>query len=101
MPWWPGVDAHLGLALSRLRGSHLAPVLDRLSRDLGRYGHGLPDLFLVSQNEPGFELLEVKGPGDRLRPEQVGWLDYLSARGLPSAVLAVEWASPSGRDLLR
>ena len=42
---------------------------------------------------PGFVLLEVKGPGDRLRPEQVAWLDYLDANGLPCTVLAVEWST--------
>jgi hypothetical protein len=94
--WWPGVPAHLELALSRLRGPHLAAVSDRLSRDLGRFGRGLPDLFVVAPGDPGFELYEVKSPGDRLRPEQIGWLDYLSERGLPSAVLAVEWASSWG-----
>lgn len=104
--WWPSAPGHLELALSRLRGQDLAAVLDRLSRDLRRYGRGLPDLFLATAGEPGFELLEVKSPGDRLRPEQIGWLDYLSDRGLPCAVLAVEWttttASPrAAYDALR
>ena len=84
--------SRLELALSRLEGRHLATVLDRLSRDLGRYRRGLPDLFVVTPAAPGFVLLEVKGPGDRLRPEQVAWLDYLDANGLPCTVLAVEWS---------
>lgn len=91
VPWAPAVRTRLELALSRLQGSHLAAVLDRLSRDLGRYRRGLPDLFLLAPGEPGYVLLEVKGPGDRLRPEQVGWLDYLADCGLPCGVLAVEW----------
>jgi hypothetical protein len=94
--WSPTVPARLELALSRLHGRHLAAVLDRLSRDLGRYGRGLPDLFVTAPGEPGFELLEVKGPGDRLRAEQIGWLDYLADNGVPSTVLTVEWSTGAG-----
>jgi hypothetical protein len=93
VPWAPAVRSRLELALSRLDGRHVATVLDRLTRDLGRYRRGLPDLFVVTPDPPGFVLLEVKGPGDRLRPEQVAWLDYLDANGLPCTVLAVEWSS--------
>jgi hypothetical protein len=44
-------------------------------------------------------LFEVKGPGDRLRPEQVGWLDYLGAHDLPCAVLAVEWSTAAASGM--
>jgi hypothetical protein len=92
VPWTDPVRERIELALSRLTGPHLAIILDRLSRDLGRYRRGLPDLFVLAPESPGYVLLEVKGPGDRLRPEQVGWLDYLADRDIPSGVLAVEWA---------
>ena len=77
----------------------LKRALDRLSRDLARYRRGLPDLFVVTPEAPGFVLFEVKGPGDRLRPEQVGWLDYLGANGLPCAVLVVEWATAASSGM--
>ena len=96
VPWWPELPARLELALGHLAGAHLVTVLDRLSRDLGRYGRGLPDLFVVAPGAPGFVLYEVKSPGDRLRPEQIGWLDYLAASAVPCAVLAVEWSSNTG-----
>jgi hypothetical protein len=99
VPWGPVVRNRLELAISRLSGRHLAAVLDRLSRDLGRYRRGLPDLFVLTPEEPGFMLFEVKGPGDRLRPEQVGWLDYLDANEVPCAVLAVEWSSAAARGM--
>jgi hypothetical protein len=89
--WHPGSRASLELALELIRGPHLAKVSDRLSRDLGRYRRGLPDLLVESQNAPGFELWEVKGPGDQLRPEQKSWLDYLNANGLPAGVLKLRW----------
>ncbi|RMH19472.1 MAG: VRR-NUC domain-containing protein [Acidobacteria bacterium] len=92
--WHPGARRALALVLERLRGEHLAPVADRLARDLRRYRRGLPDLFVVAGEDPGFVLYEVKAPGDQLRPEQKGWLDYLNDRGLPARILNVRWRSP-------
>lgn len=89
--WQDELRPALELALGRLEGRHLAAVCDRLSRDLQRYRRGLPDLFVVRPEPPGFELLEVKAPGDQLRPEQGAWLDYLEANGLPAAILKLRW----------
>lgn len=53
---------------------------------------GFPDLLLLG-GEPGrYEFIEVKGPGDVLRPEQRLWLDALAASGLPARVMEVRWA---------
>lgn len=92
--WHQGLalEPCLELALERLSGEQLAWICDRLSRDPGRYRRGLPDLFVLRDAEqPGFELLEVKGPGDQLRPEQKSWIDYLNDGGLPAAVLKVRF----------
>ncbi len=90
--WYEDLRPGIELALSHLHGRHLAAVCDRLSRDLGRYRRGFPDLFVVDQEaEPGFRLCEVKAPGDQLRPEQRGWIDYFNDRGIPAAVLRVLW----------
>lgn len=89
--WQDTLRPFLELALSRLSGRQLAWVFDRLSRDLRRYRRGFPDLFLVRKEAPGFELLEVKAPGDQLRPEQTAWIDYLGDGDIPVAVLRVEW----------
>ncbi|MEL7059649.1 MAG: VRR-NUC domain-containing protein [Acidobacteriota bacterium] len=101
--WHSELDAALDLALGAgdgdagpLRGRHLALVAKRLARDPGRYRRGLPDLFLVDSEEPeGFRLLEVKGPGDQLRPEQTGWLDHFEDHGFPASVLKVVWSPVS------
>ena len=89
--WHAGSREAIELALELIRGPHLAKVADRLSRDLGRYRRGLPDLLVESDQAPGFELWEVKGPGDQLRPEQKSWLDYLGGQGLPAGVLKLRW----------
>lgn len=94
--WHEELRSDLELALSRLRGSHLALVCDRLSRDLGRYRRGFPDLFVLRDEPPGFELYEVKAPGDQLRPEQGAWIDYLNAGGIPASILEVRWSARTG-----
>ena len=93
--WSPGLRPALELVLERLSGTHLAAVCDRLSRDPRRYGRGLPDLFVLRDDAPGFELLEVKSPTDQLRPEQGRWIDYLNAHGLPAKVLRISAADLS------
>ncbi len=77
--------------MTRLTGDQLAHVFDRLSRDLWRYRRGLPDLFVLRREAPGFELYEVKSPGDQLRPEQTAWIDYLNDGGIPASILNVHW----------
>ena len=89
--WHPDLWAALDLVLHRLQGRHLALVSDRLSQDPGRYRRGLPDLFVFTNTDPGFELCEVKAPGDQLRPEQASWIDYLNGAGIPAVVLKVRW----------
>ena len=89
--WTDELCDHLELALSRLEGPQLAWVFDRLSRDLRRYRRGFPDLFVLREEDPGFELYEVKAPGDQLRPEQTAWIDYLNEGGIPASILHVTW----------
>ncbi len=93
VPWGEELRDAIALALSRLHGEHVAVVSDRLSRDLKRYRRGLPDLFVLRDEEPGFELVEVKGPGDQLRPEQGAWIDYLNENGLPASILRISFRS--------
>ena len=89
--WHPGARDQLALALEVVQGSHLVTVAERLVRDVRRYRRGFPDLFVRTPGEPGFELWEVKAPGDQLRAEQKGWIDYLDERGIPCRVLKVRW----------
>ena len=89
--WGEVVRPGLELALARLDGARLAWVADRMSRDMRRYDRGFPDLFVAREEAPGFELWEVKGPGDQLRPEQSGWIDHLNAGGLPTWIVRVRW----------
>lgn len=90
--WHKGSRQVLQQALDRLEGPHLATISDRLSRHPGRYRRGFPDLFVWSTTTPGFQLLEVKAPGDQLRPEQGAWIDYLNAAGIETQILHLKWS---------
>lgn len=88
--WDEGTRSDLAQALEEVPGAAIAAVCDRLSRDLRRYGRGFPDLLMLD-GPAGYELLEVKAPGDRLRPEQRAWLKYFAERGIPARVLKLRW----------
>jgi tetratricopeptide (TPR) repeat protein len=75
--------------IEAIGGCVLADICDRLSRDLRRYRRGFPDLFLFTKS--GFELCEVKGPGDQLRAEQRSWLGFFESVKIPAFVARVEW----------
>lgn len=53
---------------------------------------GFPDLLLLGGERDRYELIEVKGPGDVLRPEQRRWFAELAAAGLSARVLELRWA---------
>ncbi|MEO1085782.1 MAG: VRR-NUC domain-containing protein [Acidobacteriota bacterium] len=86
--WHPQLEQTLRFAYAHIPGGALATVCERLALDPGRHRRGLPDVLVLRPESPvGFELLEIKAPGDQLRPEQGAWIDYLNARGVPSKVL--------------
>lgn len=53
---------------------------------------GFPDLLLLGGERDRYDLIEVKGPGDVLRPEQRRWFAELAAAGLSARVLELRWA---------
>lgn len=52
---------------------------------------GFPDLLLLGGEPDRYDFIEVKGPGDVLRPEQRRWLAELASAGLSARVLEVRW----------
>ena len=51
---------------------------------------GLPDLIYFPENG-GYELIEVKGPGDKLQTHQRRWLAYCQQQGIAHRVVNVVW----------
>ncbi|WP_299597810.1 VRR-NUC domain-containing protein [uncultured Microbulbifer sp.] len=80
----------LSLALERVSTNHWRALFRRLLSDIAHHRSGLPDLILFPAGG-GFELVEVKGPGDRLQQNQQRWLAYFAEHTIPHRVLHVEW----------
>jgi Fanconi-associated nuclease 1 len=71
-------------------GSLTATVCSRLAKDYSHCRGGVPDLTLWSPSKQTCKFVEVKGPGDRLSPKQVLWLDFLTAAGADAEVCKVK-----------
>ncbi|MBJ9965182.1 VRR-NUC domain-containing protein [Burkholderia seminalis] len=90
--WGVLTDALLEEALACLPPEHLRLWFARLLEDIRGNRSGLPDLIRFWPDERRYELIEVKGPGDRLQDNQIRWLAYCVAHGMPVRVVDVAWA---------
>ncbi len=78
-------------ALDCLPAAHLKLYFERLLRDVKTNRSGLPDLIRFWPAERRYELIEVKGPGDKLQDNQIRWLQYCVSHGMPVRVCHVSW----------
>jgi len=83
-------------ALACLPAAHLKLWFERLLGDIRSNRSGLPDLIRFWPAERRYELIEVKGPGDRLQDNQIRWLQYCVQHGMPVRVLDVRWTEDGG-----
>lgn len=81
----------LNQALDCLPAAHLKLYFERLLRDVKANRSGLPDLVRFWPSERRYELIEVKGPGDKLQDNQIRWLQYCVSHGMPVRVCHVSW----------
>ncbi|MBB3062898.1 VRR-NUC domain-containing protein [Microbulbifer rhizosphaerae] len=91
--WEALPKALLELALARIPAEHWRQLFQRLLSDIAHHRSGLPDLILFPA-AGGYELVEVKGPGDRLQQNQLRWLAFFAEHQIPHRVLHVEWQQP-------
>ncbi|KAF0811466.1 Fanconi-associated nuclease 1 [Andreprevotia sp. IGB-42] len=90
---WQVVDeALLALALRCIPAAHLKAVFARMLQDIPANRTGLPDLIRFWPDEARYQLIEVKGPGDRLQDNQRRWLAHFSQHDIPVAVCYLRWA---------
>ncbi|MBY6211309.1 VRR-NUC domain-containing protein [Microbulbifer agarilyticus] len=82
----------LELALSQIPIEHWLALFRRLLDDITLHRSGFPDLILFPAGG-GYELVEIKGPGDRLQQNQQRWLAYFAQHRIPHQVLHVEWGT--------
>lgn len=81
----------LETALNCFPAAHLKLCFTRIANDVGSHRTGLPDLIRFWPTEGRYEMIEVKGPGDRLQDNQIRWLAYCTAHDIPVRVVHVRW----------
>lgn len=81
----------LGLALDCIPAEHLRLLFRRMLRDIQANRTGLPDLIRFWPQQSRYEMVEVKGPGDKLQDNQIRWLEYCRDNGIPASVCHVSW----------
>ncbi|PID61643.1 MAG: hypothetical protein CSB44_06310 [Gammaproteobacteria bacterium] len=90
---WQRIDRDLiELALERIPTRHWKALFEHMLEDLRQYRRGLPDL-VHFPDRGGYELLEIKGPGDALQTHQRQWLAWMRDAGIPCRVIKVRWRS--------
>jgi len=89
--YWPALSEEL-----LLTALHCIPLADwraifrYLWGDLRERRRGLPDL-IHFPTAGGYELIEVKGPGDKLQVHQRRWLGFFSQQGIAHRVVNLAW----------
>jgi hypothetical protein len=89
--WGVMSEALLSMALSCFPKEHLKVCFARILADIRANRCGLPDLVQLWPEERRYLLIEVKGPGDRLQDNQIRWLTFCVAHGIPVSVCHVSW----------
>ena len=63
--------------------------------DLRIHRSGFPDLIRFAPGHPEpdqrYEMIEVKGPGDRLQDHQIRWLHFFAGQGIAASVCYLRW----------
>lgn len=101
--WGALSEPLLELALHCIPAAHLRLFFERLLQAPVANRSGLPDLVRFWPTRPAeqrYELVEVKGPGDKLQDNQIRWLQYCHAHGLPASVCHVRWQDAPGMEPL-
>lgn len=89
--FWDLFDENLlKLALDNIPRSHWQAIFKRLWLDIRANRSGFPDLILFADNGD-YQLIEIKGPGDRLQKNQIRWMQYFAEHKIPHKVVHVEW----------
>ena len=92
---WPVLSPELlALALTCLPADHLELCFRRMLDDLKHHRSGLPDLIQLLPEQGSYEMIEVKGPGDRLQEHQRQWLEFGLGHGMAMSVCHVRWQEP-------
>ncbi len=89
---WDFISAELlELALACIPAAHLKKMFERILLDVQANRSGFPDLIQFWPAEGRYNMIEVKGPGDRLQDNQLRWIDYCATHKMPVSVCYLQW----------
>jgi tetratricopeptide (TPR) repeat protein len=89
---WGALDEELlNLALTCIPATHLRLWCQRILADIRANKNGFPDLIQFWPQDKRYQMIEVKGPGDRLQDNQKRLIDFCSTHQLPIVVCYLEW----------
>lgn len=89
---WDWLDRGIiELALRCIPAAHLKLWFQRILQDVKDNRTGFPDLIQFFPGEGRYDMIEVKGPGDRLQDNQLRWIDYCAEHGMPVTVCYLQW----------
>ncbi|MBC3921051.1 VRR-NUC domain-containing protein [Undibacterium sp. CY18W] len=81
----------LDMALTCIPAQHLKHSFERILLDIRANRNGFPDLIQFWPQEQRYQMIEVKGPGDKLQDNQKRWLDFCATHGMPVTVCYLQW----------
>jgi hypothetical protein len=93
---WPALnEGLLTLALECIPALDLHIMFERLLLNIREHRSGFPDLVRFypenPHTRPRYEMIEVKGPGDRLQDHQIRWLQFFASKGIAASVCYLRW----------
>ena len=92
--YWEALDEELiALALDCIPALHLRRAFERILLDIKANRSGFPDLIQFWPAERRYNMIEVKGPGDRLQDNQLRWIEYCATHQMPISVCYLQWAA--------
>jgi hypothetical protein len=92
--YWEALDeALLDLALDCIPALHLRRAFERILQNVKANRSGFPDLIQFWPAERRYNMIEVKGPGDRLQDNQLRWIEYCAEHQMPISVCYLQWAA--------
>lgn len=93
---WDFLSAELlEMALACIPAVHLQKWFERILLDIKANRSGFPDLIQFWPAERRYNMIEVKGPGDRLQDNQLRWIEYCAAHQMPISVCYLQWSEDS------
>jgi len=90
---WEALSPELiAMALDCIPAAHLKKWFERILADIKANCTGFPDLIQFWPAERRYNMIEVKGPGDRLQDNQLRWIEYCTTHQMPVSVCYLKWA---------